>query len=473
MLKLNSFWLLFIFLLMLVGCRGTQPSMEATIAAQSTEIARLAESEKTDLQVDTVSSESITPTVEQSDSNALSQPNEREETSSADDNMVVIDPASRQSIEDPQICHLEGWQFTPTSIQSVPSEEGFKYVIIGLSVKNGTPYWAQVRLIEPVAVTEGGFEYPFSTDWVSTGVGSVNVQANLPSTVQELSLPPGFSVQGHRGDLYRLVFKIAETQNQLRISARLGAVCIQPDGSFYAYGGYGPLTIMEVQTEQVFTEPSFPTEESDTNFPPLNEPIRVLDDGTLEFLEGVRIGAEVILRFIFTNASAGYETDGWVTGFLIGKHGMLYSGNPPLGYSVGPGQSEEVALQFSGVDVRDNDFKLLLVWKENLGDPTAKETWSVYDLSRVQYSANVSSTLEDEESVVGPEGYQAIHIVAPGDTLHRIIERYEVTVSNLVMFNCLQEEEMNSLEIGQHVYIPPEGYDGTPVDCAWKNSSGE
>jgi hypothetical protein len=84
--------------------------------------------------------------------------------------------------------------------------------------------------------------------------------------------------------------------------------------------------------------------------------------GTFEFLDVSRVATEdklLKLRFKFTNASAGYETSGYVSGYLIDSHGVIHrNGN---GFSAGPGQSTEMEMAFFVESKKPDEFALAII----------------------------------------------------------------------------------------------------------------
>jgi len=269
--------------------------------------------------------------------------------------------ATVPSQEDNALCAASQWQFIPTGIYMGPESGGFKMFMVSFAYQNGSPYWGQFSgpydTEDIYVTTEGGFQYPAVSHPGYDIPAPENVwvpdYSNFSSASNDILIPPGFSGQGyHDGDGYYsapvvLFFNVAATQNHFVITVRKVRIwCLHADGEEVSEES-GPLTF-DLDTDMQTV--AFPTSLPDSEIPDFAEPIEIPDKGTLEFLGGSRAedNEVLVLRFRFTNASQGYETEWYTYGYVVGSDGLYTdtSSSTGISYYVGPGQSEEKEVEY-------------------------------------------------------------------------------------------------------------------------------
>ena len=285
---------------------------------------------------------------------------------------VVVGIAPTATLS-PSGCEIAKWNVIPTQIEIQPGPEGFKYVVVTYALENNSPYWGKLVMVShrSYITTEGGFQY-----W-----------NELPRLLYEgMVIPPGIVMPN-----VQVKYKVANTQNHFVAVLYPGRIawvwCLLPGSENRNEFMNDPIVL---NLEKDVRSVSYPTERPDSDFQSITESIQIPGKGTLKLLDLSRKAGSVVIRFKFTNTSAGYETSGRISAYMIGNDGIVHwdeSGNAGV-FKIPPAQSSEISFQFTTGSARS--FKLALL----LAD------------ARVDSAAGFSTKVDDPIGVFDlPDGY--------------------------------------------------------------------
>jgi len=274
-------------------------------------------------------------------------------------------------------CEIDKWQVVPTRIAYLPiedentngftsSDSGWNEVFVSIAVKNESNEWGYVKVgAGSLSITtEGNFTYnaygvtggmvgpftstdqlPFPTTWTSQDNWG-NYWITPETELDTEYIPPQFNIQGYQDSLtgqgipYYFAFKVAATQKKLilHISGPEVDCLIQGD------------KVTEFLPDEIFDlsnisqQISFPTTVINSSLPNLGDsPIEVPNIGIITVTNIQRDSGTVTIKFTVTNSSAGEDTSGTVSGYIIGENGIIFDvfGGD---FKVGPGQTGSGAL---------------------------------------------------------------------------------------------------------------------------------
>jgi hypothetical protein len=273
-------------------------------------------------------------------------------------------------------CYADMWRVIPTDVIQYPIGNGWKFVIIEMAIENSSPLWGKLNISDMTLTTEDQFVYkPFSSGYLQlpdtpqTRYSGSHFLSNLGSNnlfIYSL-IPPGFVARGdNRGysmgtRILNYVFEVAESQQNFTLHSKNTSIsCILNNGEKI----FQSTNEFNLNVTQNITSVSYPLNRKDLT-------LKEIDDGTIELpglgtLQFVKIERAqdywnheevVFLHYIFTNGSQGYNTNGEVSGHIIGDDGIVRYPGCPSGtcyvtegvsaggyFSAGPGQSTEGVL---------------------------------------------------------------------------------------------------------------------------------
>jgi hypothetical protein len=390
-----------LFLLM-SACVSNSSSLRSTIEAQSTRIAELNPETQVIGPADATSSENqnkLSPTTETTIQ--VAQTFEALKTQYASALTQTPEPTLAT------ICAAEEWKVIPVTVYSVDPRyllvaphAGYKYILVSFAVVNNSPYWGEIDSFNPwtaTIVTEGGFSYP-TTELPQTQ-GMPYCEENFPNSPRYCGmnryylpsggiLPPGFSIRGnfhemnHDYQLFHTAFEVAESQNHFTIIfPRIHVRCFPPGKDPSGENEF--VMNYALDLDQDAQEITFPEYRPDSQNPSITDTFDVPGIGTfqLQDISREQDGNVISMRFLFINASAGYEIYGPFSGsrgFLIGDDGIIRHFEYDSAYSAGPGLSTEFYAKV-WVGTKASNFRL--VWIEGGQWPNNDVTYKmVFDL---------------------------------------------------------------------------------------------
>jgi len=273
------------------------------------------------------SAERITPSVSEVESTSIHQPE-------PNSTPIVTVGSSAQ-------CDGDQWTFGPQAVYRYPEANGFDVVIVDVAVHNGSDrYWGSTQLLfsNIYLTTEGGFTYtPFDrwydvpTSPASPYSGTTYKQSNMLA-FNTPKLPPGFTAlgglgsgglgSGMPGEVIRFTFgfDVASSQKSLTLNMKdVSTLCYDPQNP-EAFGDRFPLLSYSLDDLAAYTLPT------EVDSPELgSQPIVVPNKGTFEYQGYTKQEDFYLLNFSFTNASAGYNVEGYFDTYLVGDDGIFRS----------------------------------------------------------------------------------------------------------------------------------------------------
>ena len=261
-------------------------------------------------------------------------------------------------------CDGDKWTFSPQDVYRYPTANGFDVVLVDVAIHNGSDrYWGSATILfsNIYVTTEGGFTYPPFNGWYDVPAspsspysGTRYNQYNMISRGTPL-MPPGFTALGALGTggfgggdphtvyPYTFGFEVASSQKSLTLNIKdLSTLCYDPQnpeafGDRFSFLSY---SLDDLADHKLPTEIDYPELGSQS--------IVVPDKGTFEYTGYTKHNGFYFLNFSFTNASAGYNTNGYFNTYLVGDDGIFRSPDDDgsssdcpfyLSYDAGPAQT--------------------------------------------------------------------------------------------------------------------------------------
>ena len=251
---------------------------------------------------------------------------------------ITIEPSSTEEVT----CDINNWRIDPIEVIEIPVEDGWKYVLIYLTLSNYSPYWGNITYYDLDNITirsEDGFGYIVESGYIElpnnprTCFSEGNFTQNCGvNNLYKSIVPPKFFIGGDNGMRYKFerkqsfIFKVAESQDNFTLNISSTIIrCIMPNGEVKYEE-----TILRAQFEKNLPEYSnmYPLIE-DWGFQELlGSTIEVQGVGKLRFTKlerRINYGGDeeaLYMHYEFANSNVGYESSGDISGYIIGDDGI-------------------------------------------------------------------------------------------------------------------------------------------------------